>query len=164
MLGTPQIVERAAQPYVAIKAFVTMQTLGQVLPALHPEVRAWLKRAGVPIAGDPFFKFNVIDMDHELEVEVGFPVPRIVPGDEVVLAGELPKGRYATMTHKGHPDGLVGAVEALRQWAASEGLDWDMTETPKGERWGARLEIYELEPLGDMDEWSTELAFRLADK
>ena len=42
-----------------------------VLPAVHPEVEAWLKRAGVPIAGDPFFKFNLIDMDHELEVEVG---------------------------------------------------------------------------------------------
>jgi hypothetical protein len=46
--GTPKVVEHAPQPYVAIKAFVTMQTLGHVLPPLHLEVRAWLDRAGVP--------------------------------------------------------------------------------------------------------------------
>lgn len=159
----PEIVDRPAQPYVAVKAFVTMQTIGEVLPPLHPRVRAWLDRRGVPIAGDPFFKFNVIDMDRELEVEVGFPVAEGVPGDDAVLAGVLPAGRYATLSHKGHPDGLVDAVVALRRWAAERGLEWDVTDTPEGERWGARLEIYELDPPSDMADWTTELAFRLAD-
>ena len=70
-----------------------METFGQVLPGLHPEVRRWLDKAGVPIAGDPFFKYNAIDMAHELEVEVGFPVERTVVGDECVLAGVIPPGR-----------------------------------------------------------------------
>jgi effector-binding domain-containing protein len=163
MLETPRVTERTAQPYAAIKAFVTMETLGRELPALHPEVRKWLDHAGVPVAGDPFFKFNVIDMDRELEVEVGFPVGRTIVGDDRVQTGVLPAGRYATVSYKGHPEGLLGATGALLRWGADEGLHWDVTETPAGDRWAARLEIYELEPPEDMALWTTELAFRLAD-
>ena len=163
MFEEPKVVERASQPYAAIRAFVTMETIGQVLPGLHPEVRRWLDKEGAAIAGDPFFKYNVIDMAHEMEVEVGFPVDRAVVGDERVLAGVIPTGRYATVAYTGRPEGLIDATEALLQWAAHEGLRWDVTETPKGDRWAARLEIYELDPPADMSQWTTELAFRLAD-
>jgi len=43
MAAQPGIVQRAEQPYVAIRALVTMQTLGEVLPPLHPEVNRWLR-------------------------------------------------------------------------------------------------------------------------
>jgi len=41
MLTAAQVVERPAQPYVAIRAQVTMQTIGTILPELHPRVYAW---------------------------------------------------------------------------------------------------------------------------
>jgi hypothetical protein len=45
-LGVPKVAERASQPYSAIKAFVTMGTLGQVLPGLHPRyVCGWTEQA-----------------------------------------------------------------------------------------------------------------------
>ena len=51
MITDPEIVERQAQPYVAIKARVTMQTIGVTLPELHPQVFAWLGQRDVPPAG-----------------------------------------------------------------------------------------------------------------
>lgn len=163
MAEQPSIVQRTEQPYVAIKAFVTMQTIGEALPALHHEVRNWLVSQDVQPAGRPFFKYNVIDMERELEVEVGFPVAAPVPGDGRVLAAVLPAGRYATLWHTGHPKTLVGATEALFEWAARQGLTWDVTSEPEGQRWGSRLEIYHDEPGQDMNDWQTELAFKLAD-
>lgn len=161
----PQIVERVAQPYVAIRAFVTMQTLGTVLPELHPQVFAWLGARGIPPAGAPFWKYNVVDMDRQLEVEVGVPVVAETDGDDRVHSGVLPAGKYATLRHTGHPDGLADATAILLSWAADQGLAFDLTETSDGERWGARLEIYETDPAQepDMNQWHTELAFRLAD-
>jgi RNA polymerase sigma-70 factor, ECF subfamily len=44
----------------------------------------------------------------------------------------------------------------------AHGLAWDVTSTPDGEQWGRRLEIYHDEPGQDMNEWETELAFKLA--
>jgi hypothetical protein len=40
-----------------------------------------------------------------------------------------------------------------------------VSDSPVGERWGCRLEIYHTDPLEqpDMNAWRTELAFRLAD-
>ena len=158
---TPVIAERTEQPYVAIRALVTMQTLGQVVPGLHPEVRRWLRSQGLQPAGRPFFRYNVIDMDRQLEVEAGFPVAAPVSGEDQVLAAVRPAGRYATLWHTGHPDGLVGASETLLDWAAQQGLAWDVTSTPDGQKWGCRLEIYHDEPGQDMNDWKTELAFKL---
>jgi len=99
-----------------------MRTLGEVLPGLHPEGRRWLDSRGVPADGPPFCRYNVIDMDRQLEVEAGFPVAAPLPGDDQVLAAALPAGRYATLWPTGHPDGLVGATRALLDWAVGQGL------------------------------------------
>ena len=121
-------------------------------------------RTDVEQAGAPFWKYNVIDMERQLEVEVGFPVAVPVAGDDRVLAGVLPAGKYATLRHIGHPDTLSDATTALLDWAAGQGLTWDVMETEEGDRWGARLEIYETDPAQEpnMDNWETELAFQLA--
>ncbi|HEX9041264.1 MAG TPA: GyrI-like domain-containing protein [Trebonia sp.] len=165
MLSQAQVIERPAQPYVAIREQVTMQTIGAVLPGLHPRVYAWLRERGVPPAGAPFWKYNLIDMDRGLEVEVGVPVAAQDAGDDQVLAGVLPPGRYAALRYTGHPDGLMGATAALLSWAGEQGLTWDVQETPDGDRWAARLEIYETDPAEepDMTKWETQLAFRLAE-
>ncbi len=57
---TPIVAERPAQPYVAIRAQVTMQTMDSVLVPLMPQVFAWLGERGIPPAGPPFWKCNVI--------------------------------------------------------------------------------------------------------
>jgi len=164
MLSEAHVVERPAQPYVAIRAQVTMQTIGTVLPGLHPRVYAWLGERGIAPAGPPFWKYNVVDMDRGLEVEVGVPVAEAVDGDGQVLAGVLAPGRYATLRFTGHPDGLAGATAALFKWADGQDLTWDVQPAADGERWTARLEIYETDPVEepDMTKWTTQLAFRLS--
>ncbi len=164
-MTAPVIAERPAQPYVAIRAQVTMQNIATILVMLHPQVFFWLGQRGIEVAGPPFWKYNVIDMAKGLEVEVGVPIAAPVDGDDRVLAGVLPAGRYATLRYTGHPNGLMGVTASLQQWAAKEGLAWDMTSTPDGDRWAARLEIYETNPMvePDMSKWVTQLAFRLAD-
>jgi effector-binding domain-containing protein len=162
MLGEPTVVERSAQPYAAIRAFVTMQNLGAILPPLHPEVRKWLQEQGTGPVGAPFFKYNVIDMERQLEVEVGWPVAMEMAGGGEVVGGVLPGGRYATVLYTGHPDGLMEATRALLEWAAGQGLDWDVATTADGDRWSSRLEIYKSDDDADMNKWETELAFKLA--
>jgi effector-binding domain-containing protein len=164
MITEPQVADRVAQPYVAIQALVTMQDLGAVLPGLHPEVFGWLGARGIAPAGAPFWKYNVVDMDRQLEVEVGVPVAAEVPGDERVRAGVLPAGRYATLRYTGHPAGLADATAVLLDWAADQGLTWDLTRTGEDDRWAARPEIYETDPAEepDLNKWETQLAFRLS--
>ncbi len=166
MTVEPAIVHRPAQPYVAARVTVTMQTLGEVVPPLNGEVFRWLAAGRGRPAGAPFWKYNVIDMERGLEVEAGVAVAEPVAGDGRVLAGVLPGGDYVTVRHTGHPDTLVDATRSLLDWAAAKDLAWDVSAEPDGDHWGARLEIYHSDPQTepDMTKWVTELAFRLADK
>ena len=165
MSSAPEIETRAEQPYVAIRTQVTMEDLGTVVPPLNQQVFAWLGEHGAAPAGAPFWKYNVIDMAGKLEVEAGAPVVAAVAGDGRVVSGMLPAGRYATLTHVGHPSELMAATRALLDWAAAQGLTWDMSPGANGERWGCRLEIYLTDPSQepDMSKWVTQLAFKLAD-
>jgi effector-binding domain-containing protein len=164
MSSAPEIVTRAEQPYAAIRVRVTMADLAAVVPPLNQEVFAWLGARGAASAGPPFWKYNVIDMARELEIEAGVPVAAAVAGDDRVVSGVLPAGRYATLTHVGHPSELMAATKALLDWAAEQGLTFDMTPGDDGDRWASRLENYLTDPSQepDMSKWVTELAFKLA--
>ncbi len=159
----PRVEIRAEQPYVAVRRAVTLATFPEIADRL-PGVIAHLGERGVAPAGAPFFRYEVIDMDRRLVVQAGVPVAAGVSGDDLVFADVLPAGRYVTATHVGPPDRLVGATAALLEWAAGQGLTWDVEETEEGERWGCRLERLLTDPAEEPDpaRWRTELAFRLA--
>ncbi|WP_238012747.1 GyrI-like domain-containing protein [Dactylosporangium sp. AC04546] len=162
MAVNPTIIERESQPYVGIGGAVPMHELGKVADRMS-DVFAFLTVRGAEPAGAPFFKYDVIDMDNLLEVEVGVPLAVPVPGEGPVHAGVLPAGRYLTVTHVGHPDELLGVTGELLAWADAQGLVFDKVDTPSGERWACRLELYETDPAvePDMHRWSTTLAFKL---
>lgn len=162
----PQIFDRPDQPYVAIRGRVTMDTIPAIADRL-PEVTAWLAEHQLVADGPPFLKYNLIDMEGILEVEAAAPVATLpdTAGSDAVVSGVLPAGRYAGLTHVGPYDGLTTATKQLVDWADEQQLSFDTTDTPTGERWGARLEIYPTDPRQELDssKWTTELAFRLAD-
>jgi effector-binding domain-containing protein len=163
----PSIVERADQPYLSIPVTVTMRTVSEAADRL-PDLLQWAASRGIVPAGPPFLKYDVIDMAGELRVRVGFPVGDGVPDEflpEGVVAGVLPGGRYVSTVHTGHPATLVEATRDLLEWAAIEGLRWDVTPTDAGEAWGARLEVFLTDPRVErnIEKWQTELLLRLAD-
>jgi effector-binding domain-containing protein len=158
-----EIVDRSAQPYVAVRRTITMETFPEIADRL-PGLFGWLAERGVAPAGAPFFRYLVIDMERELDVEAGVPVAAPVDGDGEVLAGELPAGRYAEATHVGHPDELIAVTGAFLDEAAARDLTFDATETERGTRWGCRLELLHTNPAEqpDLNKWETKLAFLLA--
>src|SRR5271166_1018176 len=98
MSVTPEITERPEQPYVAIRAQVSMRQLGEVAHGIG-DVFGWIASHGLAPAGPPFFRYLVIDMERQLEVEVGVPVQAVVDGDDQVISGVIPAGRFATVVH-----------------------------------------------------------------
>jgi effector-binding domain-containing protein len=164
MSTPPEVTSRPEQPYVAIRADVTWAELAG-LAHRFGEVFGWLAERGLAPVGAPFFRYNVIDMERQLNVEAGVPVAAAVEGDDLVIAGTLPAGRYATYLHVGPYDGLVGAVDALLRWADAQGLELDASSAEDGEHWGCRLEIYRTDPSEQPDatKWETQLALKLAD-
>ncbi|MBV8641740.1 MAG: GyrI-like domain-containing protein, partial [Verrucomicrobia bacterium] len=70
MITEPKIEHRNAQPYMGIRAQVTWQELGKVLPPLWGEVYGWLASKGLQPTGAPLWQYRVIDMAAKLEIDV----------------------------------------------------------------------------------------------
>ncbi|MFD7160890.1 GyrI-like domain-containing protein [Kribbella sp. NPDC059898] len=154
----PEIVELGERPYVALRGTVPMDGIAAFADRLR-EVIGWLAAREIAPNDAPFFKYDVVDMEHGLTMEIGFPVDDVHPGEGEIVTGVLPAGRYATATYHGHPDGLVKATGDLLDWGAGQGVEWDT----EGDNWAARLEIYRSDPreVPNMDDWVTDLQFKL---
>jgi effector-binding domain-containing protein len=163
----PQIQQRDAQPYLAIRSEVT-DGLPAVVDTAFPQLFAWLGQHGVEPAGPPFIRY--LEVDHEgepLEIEVAAPVASAAepPEDGPVQADTLPAGRYATLVHTGpyrHDDlpDLGDAQAALRSWTDEQGI---ATGRPseRGSSLAACVEHYRVGPPTEADwtKWETELAY-----
>ena len=164
MTTSPRIVNRTEQPYVAVETVLTMKEIGAVAGKLLGEVFGWAAGHGLAPAGAPFLKYNVIDMKRGLEIEFGLPTANLVTGDDRVIAGKLPAGRYASLKHRGPYDQLSNANSALLDWIKEQGLSMDVTGSPQGDRFACRLEVYLTDPAVEKDpqKWETEVAIKLA--
>lgn len=164
MITEPKLEYRDEQPYVAIRKQVTMQELGSLVP-LWDELFAWLGSKGVTPAGAPFWRYLVVDMEAQLDIETGVPVATAVPGEGHITAGVFPAGRYAVLVYTGPYEGggLVEATGALLAWGKKNGIVWQASEGEKV--WKARIESYLTDPAEEPDpqKWETELAFLVAE-
>lgn len=167
MLTLPEIIDRNAQPFVAVRASVPMNDMVPVIDRSFAALYGWLGSNGIEPAGPGFFKYNVISMNGMMEMEFASPVATSVAvgEDEDVAAGILPAGRYAQVTWTGPYQHLMDVNAVLIGWAKERGLKWDMEETPDGDRFAARIEVYENDPheVEDPNDLVTTVAIKLAD-
>lgn len=161
----PKLVERQAQPYVAMRRTVKIP-FGDTIDATMPKLWRWIGEHHVEPVGPPFFKYNVIDMANGIEMEFGAPTAEVLAADDDVVTGTLPAGQYATITYHGHYDQLVDVTAVLIGWVAERGLKFDVQPTPNGDRFAGRIEIYPNDPreVTNPDDWETILAFKLAEE
>lgn len=148
-----KIETRPERPYVAIKDTVTMTTFAKIADRL-PGLIGWVFANGHEMAGAPFFRYLVIDMAGDIEVEAGVPLAAPADGEGDILAGVLPAGEYAVAMHHGHPDGLADVWESLLA---------QVNPVMDGSTWSCRLESYLTNPVEepDPDNWDTEIAVRV---
>jgi hypothetical protein len=104
----------------------------------------------------------VIDMSGPMDLEVGVITPRALAGDARVQPATLPAGRYATLTYRNHS---LRANRALIEWAADQGIVFDRSETPEGDRFACRYEAFRTDPRTEprKTKWEVELNFRIAE-
>lgn len=171
MRHQPQIRERSAQPYVAIRAHVTTEAeFRRAADTGFPELFGWLGRRGVEPAGPPFIRYLRFDPAGEpADIELAVPVTAEASADGRVRADVLPPGRWLTLLHVGpythatEPD-LRAAHAALEAWMDEHGIAVDRADTDAGSAVRGCTEQYLTGPADEADHsrWETELAYLTA--
>jgi effector-binding domain-containing protein len=146
----PEIIERQEQHAVVMRIRAAVQDLPRVFGEAYGELGAYLGESGVEPSGMPFAAYHNLDM-HDMDVEIGFQVPRALPGRGRIQAGTIPGGSWITAVHIGPYDSLQAVYDTLMQEMQEKGL----------EPTGVAYEFYFSPPDTPPDEIKTEVGFPL---
>jgi len=117
-----EIREQLAQPTLTIRTRTSVQNLPQVIGKAYGDIAQYLAQLGQYPAGAPFAAYYNMDMQN-LDVELGFPVSKELPGKGEIKSGRIPAGKFATVLHAGPYDKVGPAYEALTKWIAEKGYE-----------------------------------------
>lgn len=169
MPDLPRVVQRGAQPYVAIRRRGAAGGFAAAVDGGFPELFGWLAEQGVEPTGPPFVRYVVFDPAGAFEIDLGVTVADEVGGDARMRVDSLPAGDYLTYVHRGahrattaawRGRDLAAAHAAVAAHAAREGIEFDGWPTDRGRALRASIERYLVGPpaAADPATWETELA------
>jgi effector-binding domain-containing protein len=137
-----EVKEQPVQKTLSIRTRAAVQDLPQVFGEGYRKIAQYLGELDEQPIGPPFAAYYNMDMDN-LDVELGFPMARTLPGRSEIKAGEIPGGRMATCLYTGPYSEIEPAYNALAEWMKDNGYEAtgvsyelylnDPTETPSAE-------------------------------
>jgi hypothetical protein len=160
LIEPPRVVDRPLVATVGLRVVTPFRGMLSVRDGLMRELRSWLDHHQVE-SGPLFMRFHVVDMVGDMEIEVGAIADAKPPRESPIRRGEMPAGRYATLTYVDH---ALRANRHLIDWAREGGLAFDRRATPVGDAFACRYEVY----LSDeriekrKTRWRVQLNFKLA--
>jgi effector-binding domain-containing protein len=136
MISEPKIDYREEKLYMGIRTVAPFKGMFAEVDKVLKELRTWIKQHGIAAEGPFFLRYHVIDMNGPMDIEVGFTVPKHLPGDVRVTPGVLPAGYYANLTYSG---GGMAGNKALIGWAQNNGIAWDRWDDGVSESKGEEI-------------------------
>ncbi len=115
-----EILEKIAQPALAMRIRTPAADLPQIMGKSYQAIAQFLCELGEQPAGPAYAAYFNMDMQN-LDVEIGFPVSRLINGRGQIIASEIPGGRMATCQFTGPYSDMAPAYQALQQLASKEG-------------------------------------------
>ena len=125
--------------------------MSEVLGSSFSEIVSYLEELVETPAGPPYAAYYNMDMEN-LDIEIGIPVARELPGRDRIQTSGIPGGQVATCLHRGPYDAIEPAYKALSEWVATEGLSVT----------GVAVEMYLNDPTRTApDQLETQILFPL---
>ena len=105
-----------------IRTTTAVHRLPEALPRAYGAIMQYLSDLGEYPAGTPYAAYFNMDLNN-LQVEIGFPVSKALPGRGKIKPGELPAGKQASCLYQGPYDQCEPAYEALSAWVEAQGYE-----------------------------------------
>ncbi|MGP6140566.1 GyrI-like domain-containing protein [Jeotgalibaca sp. A127] len=115
-----EMVETQEQPTLVLKKNTSAQELPKILGDSFMAVLNHVWELGEQPTGPAFVGYFNLDMAH-LQLEIGFPVSKNLPGKGEVLAGTIPSGKQVTCLYKGPYMQMTSAYQEIEDWIEKHG-------------------------------------------
>lgn len=115
-----EIKKQDAQPTLSIRARTPIDGLPKLLGESYSKIVGYLAELDEEPAGAPFAAYFNMDMQ-DLDVEIGFPVSRLLTGKGDIQASEVPGGKLGVAMHTGRYGDIAPAYDVLTQFVKEQG-------------------------------------------
>jgi len=113
--------EQNSQPVLSIKTKTTMEQLPKIIGENYKKIMDYLNELGEHPSDAPFTAYHNLDMQ-ALDVEMGFPVSKQLPGRGEIISGEIPAGKIVSAMYMGPYSGIEKTYEGIFKWISEEDL------------------------------------------
>lgn len=115
-----EVREQRQQDVLSIRMKMRAEKLPMVIGESYAKIASYLEELGVEPAGPPFVAYHNLDMEN-LDVEMGFPVDEVIPGQGDLCPGEVERGQVVSCMYEGAYEGLPKVYEAINEYIRENG-------------------------------------------
>jgi len=115
-----EMVETQEQPTLILKTVTSVGELPEILGKAFMDIVTHIMELGEQPIGPAFVGYFNMDMER-LELEIGFPVSKELPGKGDILSGHIPAGKQVTCMYKGPYMEMPPAYEEIQKWIKDKG-------------------------------------------
>jgi len=115
-----EISEQKVQPVVSIRTTTRLELLPQVIGESYMKIMSYLQELGEQPVFAPFTAYHNLDMQN-LDVEMGFPVAKLLPEKGDMKTCELPAGKVVSSMYKGSYSGMEQPYCEMAKWLEENG-------------------------------------------
>ncbi len=117
-----EIIELPDQLAICIRARTRLEQLPALIGESYHRILQYMGECGLVPNAAPFTAYFNMD-PQDLEVEMGFPVSREVPGEGDILSVRIPATRAIVATHHGSYSTLTETYAAMNHHLSQQGLE-----------------------------------------
>lgn len=117
-----ELIEEGAKPVLFIRTRSSVEKLPQVIGESYMKIASYLQSLGEQPACVPYTEYYNLDMQ-DLDVEMGFPVARMLPEQGEIMVREIPAGRFVTYMHTGPYSQMEEPYMEIEKWIQEKGLE-----------------------------------------
>ncbi len=117
-----ELTDEREQPVLSVRIRTAVGNLPQEFGRIYGAILQYLGEIGETTEGPAFGAYYNMDME-DLDVEIGFIMPKAIQGNGDVQAGSIPAGKQASCMYKGAYDDMAPVYNAMMEWIAEKGLE-----------------------------------------
>ena len=112
--------EQKAQPVLSIRTKTSLENLPKLIGESYHKIMDYLNELGKQPADIPFTAYHNLDMQN-MDVEMGFPVAKPLPGKGDIKASEIPPRKIVSYMYKGLYSGMEPVYNEIFKWINEKG-------------------------------------------
>ncbi|KAF5088453.1 GyrI-like small molecule binding domain protein [anaerobic digester metagenome] len=116
-----ELLQKREQPTLSIRTRAKVEDLPMLIGGGYGRMAAYMKELGELLSDVPYVAYHNMDMQN-LDVEMGFPVSKVLPEKGDMQPGSIPGGRVVFCMYRGAYRDMAPTYEEMAGWIEKNGL------------------------------------------